>query len=179
MTRKAPKPLWRSLGRFGDEGPWKVQLPGHRNGEPCDGCLDDRYTATARLRWDRRAILAVSITDRNTGATFQWTARDDRVKVNVASDATAADYDRLHRDGRDIVGLARKQSGGPARGTGVTADELIHAALRLRTDDGWPTEEDLAVEVGRDVRTVRRIGAMIPGHGEPYEKVLEAARRRS
>lgn len=179
MRRKAPEPLWRSYGRYGDKGPWKVHLPGHRSGEPCDGCLNDRYTASMRLRRDGPAIQAVSITDRDTGATFEWTAHNDRVKMSMASDTTAADRERLWRDGRDIVGLARKQSGGPARGTGVTVDELIHAALRLRTNDGWPTEEDLADEVGRDVRTVRRIGAMIPGHGEPYEKVLDAARLRS
>jgi hypothetical protein len=179
MTRKAPKPIWRSLARRGDEGPWNVHLPGHRYGEPCDGCLKDRYTATARLRRDGRAILAVSITDRNTGATFEWIARDDRATVSVASETTAADRERLWRDGRDIVGLARKQSGGPASGTGVTADDLIRAALRLRTDDGWPNAEVVAEEVGRDVRTVRRIGATIPGPGKPYEKVLAAARLRS
>jgi hypothetical protein len=178
MTSNAPKPIWRSLGRYGDEGPWNVHLPGHRYGEPCDGCLKDRYTASARLRRDGRAILAVSITDRDTGATFEWTAHDDRVNVSAASDTAVAAVLGLWRDGRDIVGLARKQSGGPASGTGVTVDDLINAALRRRTNDGWPSEEVVAEEVGRDVRTVRRVGATIPGSGTPYEKVLAAARLR-
>jgi hypothetical protein len=175
VTRGAPTPKWRR-GRFGD-GPWILHLPGHESGEPCDGCLRDRYTAIARLRHDGRAI-AVTITERDTGATFQWAARGDRMTVTGASEKTDEDLARLMWDGRNIVGLARTPSGGPARGTGITPEDLIRAAIERRTEDGWPSEEVVAEEVGRDVRTVRRVGARIPGPGKPYEKVLTAARLR-
>ena len=63
MTRKAP--LYKSMGRYGDDGPWHVSLPQHRPDEPCEGeCLGDRYTASARLRRDLRGILSMTVTDR-------------------------------------------------------------------------------------------------------------------
>jgi hypothetical protein len=139
MTRKAPKPLWRSMGRYGDDRPWDVYLPRHVAGEPCDGCLADRYTATARIRRDKRGILALSVTDRFSGATFGWAAQGRRVTLSFLEDATQAEWERLWRDGREIVGIARKQTGGRqseqnARIAGIeeAAVELGEAATRLR-----------------------------------------------
>jgi hypothetical protein len=175
----ARKPTWKNLSRRGDEGPWIVHLPGHRYGEPCDGCLQEKYEATARLRRDRSALLGVTVTDRETGATFRWAARGDRVTTTHATTATEEDRNRLWRDGRDIIGLPRKQSGGPAPGTGVTVDDLVRKTLELRTDaNGWPSELEVADAIARDVRQVRRIAKRAPGSEEPWERIILLARAR-
>jgi hypothetical protein len=181
MTPKPPKPPWRGRNRRGEDGQWRVVLPGHRPGDlSCDGCLAERYTATARIGRDER-LLAVEVTDRQSGAIFGWTARGNHVSIEgIPADATDAEWEQLRRDGREIVGLARKQSGGPARGTGVTVEDLVKAAVRLRRPDGWPSEEDVAddKEVARSVRQVQRISATIPGDGKPWERVLALAKER-
>lgn len=118
MTRKH---LWRSMARYGDEGPWLVALPSY---------LRDRYTTKARIHQTRPGvILSLSVTDRQTGATFGWKARADRVTLTMASDATASERDRLWRDGRDIIGLARKQIGRPP-GTPNRARAALVAEVR-------------------------------------------------
>jgi hypothetical protein len=126
------------MGRFGDN-PWEVFLPRHIPGEPCNGCLADRYTATARVRRDRHVLLAMSVTDRHSGATFGWTARGHGVTISFKDDATEAEWKRLWRDGREIVGLAREQISGrqseqTERIAGIeeAAVELGEAATRLR-----------------------------------------------
>lgn len=152
MTRKAPQPVWRSLGRYGDDGPWNVHLPGHRPGEPCAGCdatppapcLAQRYTATARLRRDGRALLGVSIKDRNTGATFEWAARRNRVTTTQPSDATTASRDRLWRDGRYIIGLAQQVGRPSEREERIAAYRTAVLALH---DAKWATSRITAVVV--------------------------------
>jgi hypothetical protein len=167
MTGEAP--IRRNVARYGD-GPWTVDLGPPSAFDSPEETLADRYSALARLRSDG-ALQALTVTDRVSGATFGWTARRMLgVTLRVSSDETAAKVDRLLRDGRDILGLARRQTGGPARGTGITMEDLIRGAITLQTADGWPTEDALAQHVGRTERTVRRIA--------PYQDILARASER-
>jgi len=188
MTRKAPTPAIRSFARRGEDGPWTVDL-GPYSPFVIDPSmappltLADRYTATARWRRDMRALLAVTLTDRETGATFGWTARGNRVTLSLASDATAADVARLWSDGHTAVGLMRRQTGGPAPDTGLTWQAIVEA-LVARHDampsGEWATEADLADDRGVTVRWLRKVAARAPGPAtsKPYAKVLAIAQER-
>lgn len=174
MTRKTPTPGWRSLGRYGEEGPWFVALPAEHA---------ERYSASALGH--PPALTELTVTDRESGAVFRWSAIDAHpVTLSMASDETAANVTRLLQDGRAIVGLARRQTGGPARGTGVTVSRLIAATVELwdplPLPNGTPPREaDVAehVELDRDGRQLRRIAARADGPGEPFERILAAAAR--
>lgn len=168
MSKRGAGHRWTSLGRYGDSGPWQVALPDD---------LRRRYRATARLRRGGRALLALSVTDRQTGATFEWTARGDLVRLSLPSDATEAMRESLWRDGRDIVGLAARQSGGPPRGTGPQPEDLARKALELRAGADWPTQPVLAEEMNLSVRQVRNIGERAPGPGKSWERILALAER--
>jgi len=186
MTRKAPK--WQSMARRGDDGPWLVNL-GPRTPFVADPSLDpwpvtlaDRYTATARLRRDGRAILGMTLTDRQTGATFEWTARSGRVAMRLASGETLANISKLWADGHTAIGLARRQTGGPAPDTGLTWQAIVDALVARHDEtDEWATEDDLAADAfGQSERWLRKVAGRAPGPPEsmPYARVLAIAQER-
>jgi hypothetical protein len=154
MTRKTPE--WR-LGRYGG-GPWTVLLtPEYAH----------RYKATAL--GDPPAIRSITLTDRTTGAT-----------LTIRPDATHEDVQRLWTDARAILPIARRQTGGPPAGTGLTAAQIVAKTIELWGPDPLPqgtppTEDTVAKDLNRHERTVRRLAARLPGLGRPWQKVLAAA----
>jgi hypothetical protein len=163
-------PLWNSYGGYGD-GPVTLALP-----VP----LADRYKATARAQRGRpNVLIAVTVSDRMTGATFDWRAHDNRVTLKLAGDATRDSRDLLWRDGSDIIGLAHKQTGGALSGTGTAVDRLVDLMIEWRSPAGdWPTVEFLAEKAQLSDRQVRRIGGKIPGSAKPYDKLSALAQVR-
>jgi hypothetical protein len=172
--RKPVRPAWRSLARYVDaDGPWLVDLgPRSRSADPSmapAATLADRYTATAI---GDPPDLLVTVTDRETQAA-----------VTLPADMAEVDALRLWRDARAIVGIAKVQRGGPAIGTGLQPSQLIEKTVALWNPDPPPegtppTQAEVADATGtdHDGRTVRRVGALLPGPGKPWERVLRNAR---
>jgi hypothetical protein len=179
MTRKSPPPKWRSMGRYGDAGPWNVDL-GPRSpfvadpAKPPPLTLADRYTATATGEPHDRSTLTVTVTDRETGATFE-SARD-RITLRLSSDETAAAVVRLLQGGRGIVGLARRQTGGPVGGDGLTVAALVAQVVASRGPNGlWPTREKVAEDLTMSVSRIRDVAREARGPGKPWERILALA----
>lgn len=173
MTRRV------SAGRYGEAGPWIVNLGKPSAFDSSEETLADRYSATARLR--HGAVTALTVTDRVSRATFGWTERGRRVTVRMADDETAENLARLWRDGRNILGLARRQTGGPISGTGPSVEDLVQAAIVLKADSAdWPIERTLAESeyVNLSIRQVRRIAKNASGVGDPYARIIALASER-
>jgi len=189
MKGEAAPPVIRSMGRYGEAGPWHVNLGQHSpfvaDPDPTKWprpTIADRYTATARTRRDRPGALAsVTMTERETGATFGWNARGNRVTMTFPSDETAANVLGLWTDGHVALGLARQQTGGPPVDSGLRWEAIVDALVASHDQTGgWATEDHLAKTLGYTERWLRRIAARAPGPPDrkPYERVLAVAQER-
>jgi hypothetical protein len=180
MTRK---PIRTMVTRYGDAGPWLVYLGPYspfvaNPSQATPQTLADRYTATGT---GTPPDIRVTVTDRETGATAN--VRDVDIILTIPDTATKADAARLLHDARTIIGIARRQTGGPAVGTGLRPSHVIAAILDLWNPEPPPeglppTEPNVANRLGtdHDGRTIRRIGEQLPGPGTPWERLLRDAR---
>jgi hypothetical protein len=91
----------------------------------------------------------MTVTDRETGATYSWAARRHRVTMALADDATADERNRLWRDGRAILGFAKQQLGRPPGTAIITDDEQIYEAMRAtKKAERRLTEKNVATNGG-------------------------------
>jgi hypothetical protein len=140
--------------------------------------LADLYTATAT--GDAPAVL-VTVTDRKTGATARE-APGGVLVLTVPSAVSERVAERLLRDARTIIGIARRKTGRPAVGTGLQPSQVIAVVVELWNPEPPPegtppTEDDVARELGTSVRTIRRKGELLPGPDKaPWERLLRDAR---
>jgi hypothetical protein len=160
--------------RYGDGGPWTVYLGPHSPfaadpREQAPPTHADRYTATAT---GTPPHLRVTVTDRETDAA-----------LTIPAGMAEADAARLWRDAWEIVGMAERQAGGPPVGSGLQPAQVIAAAVALWNPDPPPngtppTQSLVAAELGtdREGRTLRRVGALLPGPGKSWERILRDAR---
>lgn len=186
MTRKPKLPPSRPMARWGDGGPWSVYLGPHSPfvADPRDEqppTLADRYVATAT---GHPPTIRVVVKDRETGATAQQ-GRGDGIVLTIPTTAPDATGTRLLRDARTIIGIARRQTGGPAMGSGLQPSQVVAAMVALwnpePAPDGTPPTQpavgkELLLSEHDEGRTIRRIGGRLPGPGKPWERLLRDAR---
>jgi hypothetical protein len=107
------------------------------------------------VRRDGRALLAVSIEDRDTGATFEWAVRKDRVAM-AALPPDGKGRDRLWRDGCRIVGLAHRGGGRPPGLTTIAEDDELRKPIgEMRRDRRRTTLRNVAAYSGFTVSEIR------------------------
>lgn len=153
-----------------------------RFGVPLPAPWSERYDASAQLRtgsrWKGPRILSFSVIDRASAGSA--TFRGQREVLSVPRGVTDAYVQGLWRVSRKILG-SQLRSGGPPSGTGTSVDDLIAAANEQREPDGrWPSEEDVAWHLDRDVMTIRRVARLAPGTGtKHWERLLALAEGRA
>jgi hypothetical protein len=102
--------------------------------------------------------------------------------MTLAGGEKVAAVERLWMDGHDAIGIARQQTGGPPRDTGLTWQAIVDALVLHHDRTGeWAAADDLATDLdGISPRWLRRVAGRAPGPpgSKPYARVFAIAQER-